>query len=186
MSESNGCVAIGASSWRVVAGIIVGALAMAGCGVSTTDADEPELGEASDGLAGTDRLDMIAVRFHTGGDDKRSDSQVFFNVFINGFVNQFSAGGTGATWPNWTWTDYFFGRLPAGTRNMDIGNFWVTWSAGSGSFIQTGDNWNMEHVEIWVWDSTLNGWQFKGQPGGDPLQRFTGSTTLWSWGGWPL
>lgn len=172
------------SNGSVVVGIIAGLLMTAGCEISP-DGEGVDLGEVRDELAAADRLDMIAVRFQTGSDDKRSDSQVFFHVMINGFDNQFSAGGTGTTWSNWTWTDYFYGRLPAGTRNGDIGNFWVSWVAGPGGFIQTGDNWNMEHVEVWVWDTTLGGWQFKGQPGGDPLQRFTGSTTSWVWG-WPL
>jgi hypothetical protein len=169
--------------------IAIGSLAT---GCTTEDAktapDGTEVGtsEATSALSGTDQLTQIAVTFQTGGDDKRSDSQVWFRVRINGFENQYLAGGTGSTWGNGTTTGWFFGTLPAGTRNQDITNFSVTWAAGGGSFIQTGDNWNLESLNIWVWDATLNGWQFKGAPGGNPLQRFTGSTTSWSWGGWPL
>jgi hypothetical protein len=166
--------------------VVVGSVAGAGCGLSSTtsatDGAEVDLSETRSELAGTDRLSQIAVWFETGGDDKRSDSQVFFNVTINGFSNQYSAGGVGPTWGNNTTTGWFFGNLPTDTRNQDISDFFVTWAQGRGGFIQTGDNWNMQSVTIWVFDTTLNSWQFKGQPGGNPLQRFTGNVTSWSWG----
>jgi len=171
--------------------IVMGAslLCAVGCGASqrkiAPDGKEVDIGEVSSALSPNDNLTQIAVEFETGGDDKRSDSQVFFNAVVNGFTSSWSAGGLGTTWPNWSWTGWFFGNLPAGTLNSQISNFTVTWTPGGGGFIQTGDNWNMEAIDVWVWDQTLGGWQFKGQPGGDPLQRFTGNTRSWSWGGWP-
>jgi hypothetical protein len=168
-----------------IAGVVASLFVTVGCGIASNE-KEPEISQASAELAGTDQLDLIAVRFQTGGDDKRSDSKVWFHAVVNGFDNRYPAGDVGATWSNGTWTDWFYGRLPAGTRNMDISNFQVTWAAGGGGFIQTGDNWNMDGVDIWVWDTTLRGWEQKGMPGGNPLQRFTGSTTSWSLGGWPL
>jgi hypothetical protein len=176
-------------NWGMLVGIAVGSPVTVGCEAFSTktgpDGKVVNISEESDGLSGTDQLTQIAVMFETGGDDKRSDSQVWFHANVKGFDNQYSAGGTGSTWQNGTWTGWYFGNLPAGTRNQDISNFWVTWAPGSGGFIQTGDNWNMEAVDVWAWDATLNAWEFKGAPGGDPLQRFTGSTKSWSWGGWP-
>jgi hypothetical protein len=168
----------------VVAGIVIASVSAPGCAISPPDTEDPNLDEASSALSGTDQLTQVRVRFETGGDDKRSDSHVWFHVTVNGFDNQFDAGGTGATWPNWTWTDYFYGNLPGGTHNSDISNFSVTWAQGGGGF--NGDNWNMEAVEISVWDATLGSWQPKGTPGADPLRRFTGSAKSWAWGGWPL
>jgi hypothetical protein len=180
----------GISSKGFVLGIVAASVA-AGCMESTAqttpDGTEVELGEARDELALTDQLTQVAVRFQTGGDDKRTDSQVFFQVAVNGVWSLYSAGGTGTTWSNGTWTGFFYGNLPAGTRNQDITNFRVSWQQGIGGFIQSGDNWNMEAVDIWVFDATFGAWVQKGTPIADPLQRFTGSTTSWLWPvGWPL
>jgi hypothetical protein len=154
---------------------------------SAPDGTEGELGEASQALAFGDQLTQVAVRFQTGGDDKRSDSQVFFQFAVNGVWAQYSAGGTGATWSNGSWTGFFYGNLPAGTRNQDISNVRVSWQQGLGGFLQSGDNWNMEAVDIWVFDATLGTWVQKGTPIADPLQRFSGVTTSWLWpAGWPL
>ena len=152
------------------------------------DGSDVDVGETISALAGTDPLSQVAVRFTTGSDDKRSDSQVFYHVTINGFDHLFSAGGTGATWSNSIPPGWFITSLPPGTRNQDISNFFVTWQQGKGGFIQTGDNWNLQQVEIQVFDTNpaVNTWVVKGSPSGNPLQRFTGSVTSWSWGGWPL
>jgi hypothetical protein len=170
---------------------VVAASAAAGCMESEAqiapDGTEVAVGETSEALALTDSLTQVAVRFQTGGDDKRTDSQVFFQFAVNGVWSLYSAGGTGTTWPNGTWTGYFYGNLPAGTRNQDISNFRVTWQQGVGGFIQSGDNWNMEAVDVWVFDATLGAWVQKGTQIGDPLQRFTSSTTSWWWpAGFPL
>jgi hypothetical protein len=193
---------------KTMFGLLVGSsvlmLATQGCSGTVGTRTGPDgkteaTGKTSSALAGSDALSQIAVQFETGGDDKRSDSQVWFHVTVNGFDQQCTTDGTGNTWQNWTWTQWFFCNLPAGTHNQDISNFWVSWAQGGGGFIQTGDNWNMESVNIWAWDDNsctatdgngnctqFGAWQFKGQPGGNPLQRFKGDVTTWSWGGWPL
>ena len=178
----------GISSRGLVLGIVA-ASAAAGCMEEAQIAPDGTevVGEASAALALTDQLTQVAVRFQTGGDDKRSDSQVFFQLAVNGVWAQYSAGGTGATWSNGSWTGFFYGNLPAGTRNQDISNVRVSWQQGLGGFLQTGDNWNMEAVDIWVFDATLGTWVQKGTPIADPLQRFSGVTTSWLWpAGWPL
>lgn len=177
----------GISKWGLASGMVAACAAVGCVAPDAPDASEDELGEASADLAFTDQLTQVAVRFQTGGDDKRSDSQVFFQFAIGGVWSLYSAGGTGATWSNGSWTPFFYGDLPAGTRNQDISNFRVTWQQGLGGLFQTGDNWNMQAVDVWVFDATLGTWVQKGTQISNPLQRFTTSTTSWLWpSGFPL
>jgi hypothetical protein len=163
-------------------------LTVAGCaantgpaGPSTGPDGKENTGESAAALSPNDPVTMVAIAFYTGGDDKRSNSEVTWQLTLRGITSTYQTDGN--TWGNDSWSQYFYARLPAGFRNGDISNLGVHLTEHNG-FIQTDDNWNMNQISVWTL-SPAGYWSNIANPGGSPLKRFTGSDGQWWWNTWP-
>lgn len=169
--------------WSILLVAALSPLGTVGCAdetgteIETTTEDVAEAHSAL--LSYYQKVTMVAVRFHTGGDDKRSGTQVDFQLYIRpGNTNTWSTSYE--TWPNDSWTGWYYGQLPTNTVYGDIWDLGVLMTEHNG-FIQTDDNWNMDALEVYV--QTSNGaWNYIGSPVG---KRFTGSSRQWWWNHWP-
>jgi hypothetical protein len=125
---------------------------------------------------------MVAIRFRTGGDDKRGGTEVNFQLRMkNGTTNTYPTDNN-ATWPNNSQTGWYYAQVPVDTRYQDVSRLGVQMFSHNG-FIQTNENWNMDGFEVYV--GLPNGsWSFAASPGGSPLKRFTGDSTQF-WFTWP-
>jgi hypothetical protein len=168
-------------------GISLVVLTAGGCSAGSGPATGPDgkenTGATSSALSPSDPVAEVAVDFFTGGDDKRSDSVVTFQLTINGVTNTYQTDGQGTDWGNNTWSGFFYATLPQNTVNGDISNLVVN-LAEHDSFIESDDNWNLQEISVWT-ENPNGSWSNIGTPGGNPLKRFTGSSGQWSWGTWP-
>lgn len=143
-------------------------------------AEQEKTATTSSALSGGDQVTTVAVWFQTGGDDKRSDSEVTFRLNINGQVSQYTTDGQSTQWANNSWHGPFYAQLPANTLFGAIRDIGVELWEHDG-FIETDDNWNLQ--ELWIDAEQPNGsWTFIASPGGNPLVRLTGSQGTWHWG----
>jgi hypothetical protein len=165
-------------NWLGVFSLACLSLSAVGC---SADIGDEDVAQVSDEISKNQIVTGVVVRFRTGGDDKRSGSQVDYQLKIKDTVHTFETNRDG--WPNDSWSTTFFGDLPVNTKYSDIKDFGVKLISHNG-FIQTNDNWNLDIVQIQV--VLPNGSLSKvGSPGGNPLKRFTGSSPQWWWGRWP-
>lgn len=177
------------NSTLYLGGIALVVLTSAGCAVQAGGGPQlgpdgvENTGTAASALSPSDPVAAVAVNFLTGGDDKRSDSVVTFQLTVNGVTSTFQTDGQGVEWANNTWSGYFYATLPANTVNGNISNLKVN-LAEHNSFIETDDNWNMQEISIWT-ELPSGAWSNIANPGGNPLARLTGSSGTWSWGTWP-
>ena len=141
---------------------------------------EENTGTVKNELSAGDQVTLVAVNMLTGGDDKRSDSEVTFRLNINGQVSQYTTDGQGVEWNNNTWSGWFYARLPVNTNFGAIRDIGVELWEHDG-FIQTDDNWNLNELDIWA-QQPNGAWTFVASPGGNPLVRLTGSQGTWHWG----
>jgi hypothetical protein len=148
------------------------AVALVGCvEAPPEDTAEPTSGEIASSLSSTAPVTNVVINFHTGNDDKRSDSRVWARIgFKTGHTWSLEIA-PGVTWPSWTSLGNQWILLPAGTRNGDIQDISIEWRQG-GSGIG-GDEWSLQGLTVNAWDPSY-GYAFKGAPSGNPLQRFTG------------
>jgi len=173
---------------RVSMGMLLAISAAGGAGCLARDpgaadpaaSDDPETGTAVSELADTDMISAINFVLTTGGDDKRSDSHVFVEVRLthNGVLTTFTQeAGLGDTWSNnSTHTQQV--ALPFGTLNSDISGVRVFWQRGPGGTFNGTDNWNLQQLKLQAVDATLGGIvSTQVSLAGNPLVRFTGSTT---------
>jgi len=136
----------------------------------TTTSTE-EFGTIRQSLSPDEPINMVAVAFRTGSDDKRGDSRVWLTVRLhNGYENTVEVFRSQRL-PDWTYSDYIYLRLPSGTKNGDVKEVHVSWKQGGGGF--NGDNWNLQ--QLIIWSQLSNGtWNNNNNPWGNPLRRFTG------------
>jgi len=130
---------------------------------------------------------MIAVQFYTGGDDKRSDSDVTMKFNIDNHWNGADTNSSGSEWNNNTWSPFTYYQTPSGIRVKDLSNFCVDLIEHD-SFIETDDNWNINQINIWELIPNGSGgsaWTLAATPSGNPLVRLTGSKGEWCMGYWP-
>ncbi len=161
----------------LAAGMSFLAVTVAGCAVGAgangpaTGPDGKEnVGQSAAALSPSDPVTMVAVSFYTGGDDKRGGTEVDWELTIRGINSTYQTDSS--DWGNYTWTPYYYARVPQGITNGDISNLGVNLVEHDG-FIQMPDNWNMN--EISVWTPNPNGsWNNIANPGGNPLKRFYG------------
>jgi hypothetical protein len=162
----------------MIAGV-VGAMSAAGC-LSEPDpaaSEDPTTGAAVSELAATDMISALNFVLTTGGDDKRSDSHVFVQVRLTNQTSFTQEAGLGQTWSNnSTHTQQV--ALPFGTLNSAIAGVRVFWQQGPGGGFNSPDNWNLQQLQIQAVDATLGGFvSTQVSLAGNPLVRFTGSTT---------
>ena len=132
-----------------------------------------------------DQLTEMQFQFYTGGDDKRSDSRVWVvvNLARGGAVVR-EAVGDDDGWGSDTWSEITTIALPAGTTFGDVLSVEILWKQGGGGW--NGDNWNLNELNVWMFDQTRGQWGFNALEG-NPLKRFTGSATSFSWPWlWPV
>jgi hypothetical protein len=169
------------ASASIIATILASAF-VTGCAVEPladlADDDELVTTELTSSLSGTAPVSWVGVDLYTGGDDKRSDSHVWLRVHLYNGVTSSQEITPGATWPNWSSTGVQWVQTPIGTRNQDIRDITIDWQQGGGGW--NGDNWNLQSLSIYAWDSSY-GSNFKAAPGGNPLRRFTGAVTQYAW-----
>jgi len=164
------------------------ALAATGCsagigGPSTGPDGKENTGNSEQALSPSDPVAEVALNFFTGGDDKRDNSVVTYQLTIGGITSTYQTDGQGHEWANDTWSGYFYANVPQNTTNGQFSNLGVNLAQHS-SFIQTADNWNINEISLW----TLNpngSWTNIANPGGNPLVRLTGSNGQWWWNTWP-
>ena len=157
---------------------------LGGCGdvddERPTIGDEPEIGSTSSELTRDSFIDYLAIRFCTGGDDKRSDSYFTFRYYghYQGTVsttNHFR----GVKLRNNTCTGYVYWHLRSNRSGYeyyqysDLVNLYVVHHGNNGGFGKTYDNWNLDGMNIWV-RQTNGQWHNVWNPSGQPLHRFKG------------
>jgi hypothetical protein len=132
------------------------------------------------------QLSALHFSIVTGDDDVRGGSNVYAKVVIlegNQIVEIGQSLNNGNSWPNGSTNDSDF-RLPT-IQIKDIDGIRINFSSGS-CFLCTEDNWNMNQIVITYKDDN-NQDQLFYQNAGNPLWRFTGSTSVWSQPfQWPL
>jgi hypothetical protein len=163
------------------------ALAATGCsgapGPSTGPDGKENVGSSAQALSPSDPVAEVAVAFYTGGDDKRGNSVVTWQLTVGGITSTHQTDGSGNDWGNDTWTGFFYANLPQNTTNGQITNLGVNLAEHS-SFVQTADNWNCNEISVWT-ENPNGSWTNIATPGGNPLFRLTGSQGQWWWGTWP-
>lgn len=166
-----------------VLGLIMLVFGVAGCAMeSGADLPGGVINSKEQAISESQPITHVAIRFHTGGDDKRAGSEVNFQLKMNsGSVNSYDTDDA-AQWPNNSSTGYFYGQVPVNTVYGDIDQLGVQMFSHNG-FVQTDDNWNMDGFDLWV-GLPDGSWSFVSSPSGNPLKRFTGQDQQF-WSSWP-
>lgn len=114
----------------------------------------------------------------TGGDDLRQNSVATVTVrFANGSSSTYQLNRLN-NWPNGS-TRTVNINLPQGTRPTDISGITLNFASGSSGPFDTGDNWNVDQVEVKYSCYNISATTIAfGR--GTPLVRFTGSTRTYN------
>ena len=110
----------------------------------------------------------------TGGDDLRQNSVATVTVrFANGSTPTYQLNRLN-NWPNGS-TRTINITLPQGTRPTDISSITLNFASGNSGPFDTGDNWNVDQVEV-KYSSSNIGATTIAFARGTPLVRLSGST----------
>ena len=164
-----------------VIGVSIASALVTGCAIDpSTEGEDSSTEEIASSLSGDAKISIVAIDFYTGGDDKRSDSHIWVRINLKNGNFVFQEIDPGLGWGGWSWSGLRFIQLPSDTLNQDINDVTISWQQGGAWFWR--DNWDLQTLSIWALDNTTGQWSFRGSPGGNPLLRFTGTTTQYTWG----